>query len=231
MNLYVYVSNNPLRFIDPSGHQQLEDKEQSFHPYLFISVTTFIPDKVIRETEVASIVSAIPVVGLGDGRQLWEKGTFRTRHILVVDLEDGRKTVDSIDVSDSRVREEILGTEYSAGAPSGKTMKANVTKGADGKLSISLKCDEGSNILTWLGLKITYNIEITIDTSGHLTMKYKHKGFPADEIVVNEGQTNIIKYGFNPRANWKNFDTLASLGFKSNKTGVLKGNQAVHWNG
>jgi RHS repeat-associated protein len=229
LNLYAYVSNNPLLYSDPSGHKQLEDKEPGFHPYLFISVTTFIPDKIIRETRLASNVSGIPVVGLG--RQLWEKGTFRTRHIVVVDLENGRKTVDSKDISDSRVREEIFGTVHSAGAPSGKTMKANVNKKSDGTLMVSMYEDEGSNLLKWLGLKITYNIDFTVDTSGHLTMKYKHKGFPAYEIVVNEGQSNIIKYGFNPRANWKNFDSLASLAFKSNKKGVLKGNQSVHWNG
>lgn len=48
MNLYTYVSNNPLRYRDPSGHWQEGDEKLSNESQAYISVLTLLWNTVDR---------------------------------------------------------------------------------------------------------------------------------------------------------------------------------------
>lgn len=106
--MYVYVTQNPLRYIDPSGHYAIEgEATKTPKNYAVVQVTTFIPYESIPETAWT---------GQGDGRDLWEDGTHRTQHNLVVDLDTGKIVYETKDAVGSEVS--LLFWDYTSEEPS-----------------------------------------------------------------------------------------------------------------
>ncbi|NRS51980.1 hypothetical protein HP401_28555 [Brevibacillus sp. HB2.2] len=203
LNRYTYTHNNPLRYVDPSGHIAVtkgDPKNPTNHPDIKLTLTTFIPDKYLPGTGGS---------GLGDNRNLWESGSFRTTHSVYIDTETGLAYFEHKGTSSSEVV--IFGKEYEAGSPDGSTLAYRTEKDKAGNITIYMTGDEGSNLLAWAGLKISYQYTISIpaDKNEPIIINEQHDGFPAYEFSLTMGKIEA-NLGFDPRLNGQ--DPTALMG-------------------
>ncbi|HYF80660.1 MAG TPA: RHS repeat-associated core domain-containing protein, partial [Symbiobacteriaceae bacterium] len=179
-NLYVYVGNNPVNYIDPTGHF-----------LVMITVNTFIPDARFWESAW---------LGEGDGRDLWESGSSRTTHTVYVDTETGAW----FDEKSMHPSETLF---WDFPAPSGDSMMATVWQDDDGNTMVAFVANEASEALAWSGATISYAFVITIDKNGDLSLVGVHDGFPAYEIYAYSDD-QFAGYGYNPRDHWETLGSL-----------------------
>jgi RHS repeat-associated protein len=200
LNRYTYGHNNPLTYIDPSGHRvEKGGGVESTNRYVTVNVTTFIPDSKIPETAY---------LGHGDGRDLWEDGTFRTKHTIVIDTVTGTVVYESKESSPSHIS--AFGFGHSEPAPSTDSLDYSVKINGKGEIVVNMKGDIASEALPE-NVNISYDFSITISSDGKKGPKLKgsHDGFPAYEVSVYDSSTNKkYGYGFNPR---DNFEFIGSL--------------------
>lgn len=171
------------------------------HKYVTVQITTFIPYKRIGG------------IGLGDNRDLWEKGTHRTQHSVVVDFETGKIVSESKDASGSEIDVPYIYNNLSD-PPSTDGLRAESIL-QDGVLSVKMSGEVASLDLKKIpGLNISYNFKVMLDANGIdkvPTLVGKHDGFPAYEVLVIPQGGVAYGYGYDPRESGDNIATTDNI--------------------
>ena len=205
-NRYAYTINNPLKYIDPDGLEEL-----------IVIVNTFIPQKSTGPFK-------------GDGRNAGENGTYRTHQRIVIETDpskNGGNPLVGKPERDTGVSKGILPqgtTNPSFGGvvyvpkedkASGNSLGVDVTRNEGGVVNIHAHGNENNPLVPSPG--ITYNFDIKVNSEGpqgtaEVTVTGKHDRFPGYEIIVQRPEaannTPQVVYDFDPR---KNGNTPMSL--------------------
>lgn len=181
-NRYSYTINNPLKYFDPDGREEIE-----------IIFRTFIPAKTVQTPDRRTFE--------GDGRKLGEPGTFRTEQRITIETDPnksgGRALVSSI--ANVGLTKEILSDgSVRQKRASGDTLKATADYQVDGMgekslVKVNLQGNEG-NPLVKGAPGITYDINIYVQSSGPegaaiISVYGEHDGFPGYELFVARPET------------------------------------------
>jgi RHS repeat-associated protein len=175
-NRYAYTLNNPLKYIDPDGLEEL-----------IVIVNTFIPQKSTGPFK-------------GDNRNAGEPGTYRTHQKIVIETDPSKNGGNPLVRSerDTGVSKGILpqGTNPSIGGvvyvpkedkASGSSLGVDVTRNESGVINIHAHGNENNPLVPSPG--ITYNFDIKVSSAGpqgtaEVTVTGKHDRFPGYEIIV-----------------------------------------------
>jgi hypothetical protein len=98
---------------------------ESSNRFLYIGVTTFIPyDEFAFRT------------AHGDGRDLWEDGTFRTNHSIIIDTVTGDVLSENKEASASYVTNPITGKEHKSPQPDTNDLTYSIKENNQGQLVV-----------------------------------------------------------------------------------------------
>jgi RHS repeat-associated protein len=205
-NRYPYTINNPLKYIDPNGLEEL-----------IVIVNIFIPQSSTGPFK-------------GDGRNAGENGTYRTHQRIVIETDpskNGGNPLVGKPERDTGVSKGILpqgtanpsfgGVVYvpKEDKASGNSLGVDVTRNESGVVNVHAHGNENNPLVPSPG--ITYNFDIKVNSEGpqgsaEVTVTGKHDRFPGYEIIVQrpEAENNApqVVYDFDPR---KNGNTPMSL--------------------
>lgn len=198
LNRYAYVSNNPLKYIDPDGEEKIQ-----------IIVETFIPAKSVSVTFGGTHKGdnrPVPEAG-----QSYDGGSFRTQQIVTIETDPSKNGGNPIygsiykdtGVSNESDREgKPRGKSKQA---SGKTLTGGVSRNKDGSVDIHLQGDESNpNVPGSPGITYHYNINVRQEKDGKVivTVTGSHDKYPAHVIAATridkpKAKTTTV-YSFSP---------------------------------
>jgi hypothetical protein len=169
-----------------------------------ITINTFIPDETFPESGN---------YGIGDNRDLFESGTSRTSHSVVVDIFTGKIVYEEKETSAShtKIYNPLTGEYVTFDPPDGGTLVSSADKNGK-QTTINISGDEASSAFAWAVLDITYNFTINIDNNGSVIIKGTHDGFPAYEVMIDSPSGKKEGFGFNPRENSQYLPSLWGSG-------------------
>jgi len=181
-NRYSYVLNNPMKFVDPDGLEEI-----------IVIVNTFIP---------MPHITAPGVTGAryfrGDNRRPGQRGTFRTHQRVKVEtdhLKNGGKPVVGRPG-------QAIGTSHELSGPGGRTIGIATGSGSTlttsvsrvgGAVTVGVSGNEPNPLVTG-GPGITYNFSVSVTSAGPsgaatVTPSGEHDGFPGYEIMIVRPET------------------------------------------
>ena len=194
-NRYAYSLNNPLRYVDPDGREEISVRINTFIPHAFI--TTPFPMK-------------------GDARGPFESGTYRTSQTVVVETDPGKSA--SGFVSASAATGESLGFGdqgiLTRGRASAEGLNVSVSRGEGGEVNIH--ATGSASYPNFPSVPITYDLNLSVsDRQGQVAVGVSgtHRRFPGFEVLAQrEGsQTSQGVYSRTPGRS-----QVAPLGITSN---------------
>ena len=212
LNRYVYVANNPLRYIDPEGLEKI-----------VVIIRTFIPAEKITHP---------PAVGAtfkGDHNAKGERVSYRTEQRVLIETDANKPNSNNILDNNSNVGKTVrvaggLGslTGPSEGQADGKSLQASLSRVNGNTVTVNAKGNESDPLVTALSGNpgITYNFNITVQSEGangraSVTVSGQHDGFPAYEIIVirpESGVTSTTVYNHNPNVTGDGAQSLYGSG-------------------
>ncbi|GIU83015.1 MAG: hypothetical protein KatS3mg006_2079 [Pyrinomonadaceae bacterium] len=185
-NRYVYVANNPLKYIDPNGLEKI-----------VVIVRTYIP-----EQKLAFLGQTFK----GDFDEKGNRVSARIEQRIVVETDARKPDADKIE-HEKKVGETVRISPFPAtGKASGETLKAKLARSSDNEVVVLVEGNE-SNPLVPMSPGITYRFRITISSEGEngnvkVTVSGEHDGFPAYEIIIERPESGDVSeevYRYDPR--------------------------------
>jgi RHS repeat-associated protein len=188
-NRYSYTLNNPLKFVDPNGMEEI-----------IVTVRTFIPSKFVF----------LPPVH-GDGRSAGQPGTFRTEQRITIETDpaknNGKPLVDAskktgVSIGFGVTKEGNL-TPNKVGAAKGETLNAEASQQDKNTVNVRATGNESYPNFPLPGISYEFNISVSSQgPGGNVTVGVSgsHDRFPGYEIFVerpeaeNSGQTMVYSY-------------------------------------
>ncbi len=158
LNRYAYVANNPLRYYDPDGKEKIE-----------IIIRTFIPDSF----------KIFPLPIMGDGRNVGDKGTFRTEQRITIETDPNKRRFPLVHFKNSTGKSfgfgfnSLLGPMLKPGQANGDSMEGTIKRDKDaGVVNINTKVSE--TYPNAPSPAIDYNFNITVkDQDGTGNGRYR----------------------------------------------------------
>lgn len=201
LNRYSYVTNNPLKFVDPTGHEKIR-----------IVVQNYIPDKTVDVPVIGGKTNGngrdVPNQGDTDFRP--DEGTYKTAHFIVIETDPnanggvpfyGKGVVS--DVGDSEMMDDD-GNVTERGRASGETLGADTPFRDDkGVVHIHVYGNERHPLVPG-SAGITHNFDISVDQTKDgkvtVTVTGSHDRFPAHVISAQYAGTieATVVYVFDP---------------------------------
>jgi RHS repeat-associated protein len=194
LNRYVYVANNPLKYLDPDGLEKIE-----------VIVRTYIPAEKLTHP---------PAVGAtfkGDYNSKGERVSTRTEQKIIIDTDAKRADSDKITytatvgktVRTARGAGSILGP--SEGQADGKSLQAGMVRINHNTVRVDVNGDEANPLVT-ASPGITFRFNITVSSEGKdgkvsIGVLGQHDGFPAYEIEIarpESGGSSTVVYQHDP---------------------------------
>lgn len=225
-HLYAHVGNNPMNYVDPSGHVPMWDgggpalgkscEEYGLSGdtnaflnvcvgnasgrYAAVQVTTFVPDAIFYDLGLA---------GYGDDRDLFQSGTHRTQQTVLLDTVEGAVLSNVPDTSPSHIRFRSM----SFPAPQASSLKASSGLLADGSTVVNVNAHSASRGLAWAGLDISYSFNVHLPAGGGAPQVYgAHDGFPGYELFIYTATGQAYGLGYHSRENWQTTYSMGSDG-------------------
>jgi RHS repeat-associated protein len=163
---YAYSLNNPLRYLDPDGREEIT-----------IQINSFIPDPYVTT----------PWPMKGDDRDLYENGSFRTRQTVVIET-DKQKSANGL-VSATPETGDSLGFGGQGIRTSGKAstegMIVTVGRAESGEVQISARGSVSYPNLPAAPIRYDLNVSVG-ERDGHVTVEVtgQHTRFPGFEVLA-----------------------------------------------
>lgn len=189
-NRYVYVANNPLKYIDPTGEEKI-----------IIVVRTYIPaEKVTHPPGVGATFK-------GDLDKDGKRISSRTEQRFVVETDVMRLRPGKPDSEYSQsVGETVrlargLGsmTGSNTATSDGSTLDFTITRPSGDSVTVNASGNEANPLIGgYTGSPgITYSFSITVQSPGEdgtvkVTVSGQHDGFPAYEIIVQRPDSGNV---------------------------------------
>lgn len=181
-NRYAYTINNPLRYFDPDGMEEIE-----------IIFRTFIPAKTVQTPDGRTFE--------GDGRKMGDPGTFRTEQRITIETDPNKSGGHALVSKIHNVgftREILSDGSVLQKRANGDTLTAVAdyqvdNMGKQSSVKVNLQGNEG-NPLVKFAPGITYDINIHVQSEGPegaaiVTVYGEHDGFPGYELLVARPET------------------------------------------
>jgi RHS repeat-associated protein len=194
LNSYTYVTNNPLKYIDPNALEKI-----------IVIIRTYIPTETVS---VAGYTYNGNVDSSGKRKEGEEGYKTEQRIEFESDPSDDRITFTDRCCVGVTHEYDSNGNVKESGHASGSTLHIGASRNDDGGMTIDAQGDEGNPLapLHWIAPRITFDFKVTIQSDGangdvRVSVSGQHDGYPAYEIIVQRpesGNTSTTVYSYNP---------------------------------